>query len=121
MIKKGQAKKLELGNLDAVRDWGHAKDYVRAMHLIINHSVADDFIVATGQSHTVREMTDHVFTRLGMDYREYVTLNPNFLRPEELSYLRGDTSKLNSTFDWKPEYTFHQMMDEMVDHWMEKL
>lgn len=121
MIKKGQAKKLELGNLDAVRDWGHAKDYVRAMHLIINHTVADDFIVATGKSHTVREMTDHVFTRLGMDYREYVTQNPVFLRPEELSYLRGDTSKLNRTFEWKPEYTFHQMMDEMVDFWMEKL
>jgi GDPmannose 4,6-dehydratase len=121
MIKKGQAKVLELGNLDAVRDWGHAKDYVRAMHLIINHKTADDFIVATGQSHTVREMTDHVFTRLGMDYREWVKQNPVFLRPEELTYLRGDNSKFNSTFDWKPEYTFQQMMDEMVDFWMEKL
>jgi GDPmannose 4,6-dehydratase len=121
MIKKGLAKNLELGNMDSFRDWGHSKDYVKAMHQIINHSVADDFVVATGQTHSVREMTDYVFTKLGLDYKEFVTQNPIFLRPEELPYLRGDCSKLKKTFNWEPEYTFHQLMDEMIEFWMEKL
>lgn len=121
MIKKGLSKTLELGNMDSYRDWGHSKDYVRAMHMIINHSVADDFVVATGQTHSVREMTDYVFTRLGLNYQDYVIQNPIFLRPEELPYLRGDSSKLRRTFDWTPEYTFHQLMDEMIEFWMEKL
>ncbi len=121
LIKKGMAKNLELGNMDSFRDWGHSKDYVKAMHKIINHSMADDFVVATGQTHSVREMTDYVFKQLGLDYQEYVSQNPNFLRPEELTYLRGDSSKLRSTFDWTPEYTFHQLMDEMIEFWMEKL
>jgi len=118
MIKKGLAKNLELGNMDSFRDWGHSKDYVRAMHLIINHSIPDDFVVATGQTHSVREMTDYVFARLGLDYKEFVTQNPIFLRPEELPYLRGDSSKLRSTFNWTPEYTFETLLDEMIDFWM---
>jgi len=121
MIKKGLAKKLELGNMDSYRDWGHSRDYVRAMHLIINHHFPDDFVVATGQTHSVREMTDYVFTRLGLDYKEFVTQNPIFLRPEELPYLRGDSSKLRSTFKWEPEYTFETLMDEMIDFWMENI
>lgn len=121
MIKKGLAKKLELGNMDSFRDWGHSKDYVRAMHLITNHSVADDFVVATGETHSVREMCDSVFKRLGLDYRDFVVQNPIYLRPQELPYLRGDCSKFKKTFDWKPEYTFDTLMDEMVDFWMEKL
>ncbi len=118
LIKKGQAEKLELGNMDAYRDWGHSKDYVRAMHLIINHSVPDDFVVATGQTHSVREMTDYVFSKLELDYKKYVVQNPKYMRPEELPYLRGDSSKLRSTFDWKPEYTFEALMDEMIEFWM---
>jgi GDPmannose 4,6-dehydratase len=121
MIKKGLAKKLELGNMDSYRDWGHSKDYVRAMHMIINHSIADDFVVATGQTHSVREMADYVFSRLGLDYKEFVTQNPIYLRPEELPYLRGDSSKLRKTFNWLPEYTFETLMDEMVDFWMENI
>lgn len=121
MIKKGKAKKLELGNMDSYRDWGHSKDYVRAMHLIINHNTPDDYVVATGQTHSVREMTDYVFSRLGLDYREFVTQNPIYLRPEELPYLRGDSSKLRSTFDWKPEYSFESLMDEMIAFWMENI
>ncbi len=121
LIKKGLAKKLELGNMDSYRDWGHSKDYVRAMHMIINHTVADDFVVATGQTHSVREMTEYVFSKLGMDYKEFVVQNPVFLRPEELPYLRGDCSKLKSTFNWQPEYTFHSLMDEMIEFWMDKL
>lgn len=121
LIKKGLSKKLELGNMDSYRDWGHSKDYVRAMHMIINHSVPDDFVVATGQTHSVREMTEYVFSKLGLDYKEFVVQNPVFLRPEELPYLRGDCSKLKSTFNWEPEYTFHSLMDEMIEFWMDKL
>jgi GDPmannose 4,6-dehydratase len=118
MIKKGKAKTLELGNMDSFRDWGHSKDYVRAMHKIINHNIADDFVVATGQTHSVREMTEYVFSQLGLDYKEYVVQNPIYLRPEELPYLKGDCTKLKNTFDWKPEYNFHQLMDEMTAFWM---
>jgi GDPmannose 4,6-dehydratase len=121
MIKKGLSKKLELGNIDSFRDWGHSKDYVKAMQLIINHSIPDDFIVATGQTHSVREMTDYVFSKLGLDYKEFVIQNSAYLRPEELPYLRGDSSKLRSTFNWKPEYTFETLMDEMIDFWVENI
>jgi GDPmannose 4,6-dehydratase len=121
MIKKGLSRRLELGNMDSYRDWGHSKDYVRAMHLIINHSVPDDFVVATGQTHSVREMTDYVFSKLGLDYNEFVFQNPIYLRPEELPYLRGDSSKLRSTFNWAPEYTFEMLMDEMIAFWMENI
>lgn len=121
MIKKGLSKNLELGNMDSYRDWGHSKDYVRAMHMIINHSIPDDFVVATGQTHSVREMTDYVFSKLGLDYKEFVTQNPIYLRPEELPYLRGDSSKLRSTFNWEPQYTFETLMDEMIDFWVETI
>jgi len=121
LIKKGLTKNLEMGNMDSYRDWGHSKDYVRAMHLIINHNVADDFVVATGETHSVREMVDYVFTKLGLDYRDFVSQNPIFLRPEELPYLKGDCSKLKSTFNWQPEYSFESMMDEMIEFWMNKL
>lgn len=121
MIKKGLTKKLELGNMDSSRDWGHSKDSVRAMHMIINHNIPDDFVVAMGQTHSVREMTDYVFSKLGLDYKEFVIQNPVYLRPEELPYLRGDSSKLRSTFNWVPEYTFEMIMDEMIEFWMEKL
>ena len=121
MIKKGKLKKLEMGNMDSYRDWGHSKDYVRAMHFIVNHSTPDDFVVATGQTHSVREMTDYVFNKLGLNYREFVTQNPIYMRPEELPYLRGDCSKLKATFPWQPEYNFHQLMDEMIAAWLEQI
>lgn len=121
MIKKGLSKKLEMGNMDSFRDWGHSKDYVRAMHMIINHHTPDDFVVATGKTNSVREMTDYVFSKLGLDYKEFVTQNPIYLRPEELPYLRGDCTKLKKTFNWEPEYTFESMMDEMIEFWMEKI
>jgi GDPmannose 4,6-dehydratase len=87
-IKYGITDKLELGNMDSYRDWGHSKDYVKAMHLMINHTEPEDFVVST--THSVREMVDYVFKRLGMDYRDYVTQNPKFMRPEELKYLKGE-------------------------------
>ncbi len=120
-IKKGQKSKLELGNLDSYRDWGHSKDYVRAMHLITNHHVADDFIIATGKTHSVRDLCETVFVKLGMDYRNYVVQNPKFMRPEELKYLKGDPSKAASTFGWTPDYTFDTMLDEMIERWEKEL
>lgn len=117
-IKLGLQDKLEMGNMGSFRDWGHSKDYVRAMHLIINHAIADDFVVATGETHSVQDMVDYVFGKLGLDPAAHVVTNPKYYRPEELPYLKGDCSKLKSTFDWKPEYTFETLMDEMIDHWL---
>ena len=121
LIKKGLSKNLEMGNMDAYRDWGHSKDYIRAMHMIINHEIADDFVVSTGETHSVREMADYVFSKLGLDYTKYISQNPIYLRPEELPYLKGDCSKLKSTFKWEPVYTFESMMDEMIEFWMHKI
>jgi GDPmannose 4,6-dehydratase len=121
LIKRDKLKKLEMGNMDSYRDWGHSKDYVRAMHLIINHPTPDDFVVATGQTHSVRDMTDYVFKSLGLDYREFVTQNPIYIRPEELPYLRGDCSKLKATFNWEPEYNFERLMDEMIEFWLQHI
>jgi len=120
-IKLGLQDKLELGNMDSYRDWGHSKDYVKAMHSMLNHDIADDFVVSTMNTHSVREMCDVVFKYLDLDYRDYVTQNPKFLRPEELPYLKGDSTKIRETLGWKPEYTFEGMMHEMCDHWMDVL
>ena len=117
-IKLGLQDTLELGNMDAYRDWGHSKDYVKAMNMIVNHTEPDDFVVSTGETRSVRDMCEHVFKRCGLNYRDYVKQNPKFLRAEELKYLKGDCTKIKETLGWKPEYTFETMMDEMVDHWM---
>ena len=117
-IKNGLQDKLLLGNLDAYRDWGHSKDYVRAMHMIINHTEPDDFVCATGVTNSVRVMCDYVFSQLGLDYKDYVTQDPKFMRPEDIQYLKGDATKLKTTFGWSPEYTFETLMDEMIEHWV---
>jgi GDPmannose 4,6-dehydratase len=90
MISLGLEDKLELGNMDAYRDWGHSYDYVRAMHLILQQSAPGDWVVATGETRSVRDMCEYVFTKLGLDYKQYVVQNEKFLRPEELPYLKGD-------------------------------
>jgi GDPmannose 4,6-dehydratase len=120
-IKLGLADKLVMGNLDSFRDWGHSKDYVRAMHAILNHNEPGDFVVATGQTQSVRELCDMVFTRLGMNYLDYVSQDPKFLRPEELPYLKGDASKIKQTIGWAPQISFEEMINEMVDFWLAKL
>ena len=117
-IKNGLQDKLSLGNLDSHRDWGHSKDYVRAMHMIINHTEPDDFVCATGVTNSVRDMCDYVFSQLGLDYKDYVTQDPKFMRPEDIQYLKGDATKLKTTFGWVPEYTFEKLMDEMIEHWV---
>ena len=109
-IYLGQRKDLVLGNLDAYRDWGHSKDYVRAMHLILQQPQAGDWVVATGETRSVRDMCKYVFNKLNMDYKEFVKQDDKFLRPEELSYLKGDPSRIKA-LGWTPEYTFESMMD----------
>jgi len=120
-IKKGLVDKLELGNLDSHRDWGHSKDYVRGMYMILNHNVADDFIVATGKTHSVRDLCKIVFEKLDMNYEDYVVQNPKFMRPEELKYLKGDSSKSSEILGWEPEYTFDSMIDEMINRWIDEI
>ena len=117
-IKKGLKKSLPLGNLDSFRDWGHSKDYVKAMHMILNHTEPDDFVCATGVTNSVGDMCKYVFDKLGMNYLDFVTQDERYLRSEDLKYLRGDSTKLKKTFGWKPEYTFETLMDEMIEHWL---
>jgi GDPmannose 4,6-dehydratase len=120
-IKKGLQEKLELGNMDSYRDWGHSKDYVRAMHMIINHTTPEEFIVSTGKTHSVRDLCEVVFSKLGLDYRDYVVQNPKFMRPEELKYLKGDSERTREILGWKPEYTFESMLEEMIERWEREL
>jgi GDPmannose 4,6-dehydratase len=120
-IKLGLTDKLVLGNMDSYRDWGHSKDYVKAMHLIINHDKPEDFVVSTMTTHSVREMVEYVFKKLDLDYTKYVSQDEKFLRAEELKYLKGDSTKIRETLGWKPEYTFETLMDDMIDGWLEKL
>jgi GDPmannose 4,6-dehydratase len=116
-ISKGKKDKLILGNLDSYRDWGHSKDYVRAMNLIINHHTPDDFVVATGKTFSVRDLCKVTFDNLDLDYTKYVVQDDKFRRPEELNYLCGDSTKTRQVLGWEPEYTFEAMIKEMVDYW----
>ena len=117
-IKLGLQDKLELGNMDSYRDWGHSYDYVRAMHLMIQQDEPSDWVVSTMETHSVREMCELVFGHLGLDYKKYIVQNPKFMRPEELPYLKGDSTKIRKKLGWKPTYTFKEMMEEMTDHWL---
>ena len=107
--------------MDSFRDWGHSKDYVRAMHLILNHDTPEEFIVATGETHSVRDLCNKVFSKLNMDYKDYVVQNPKYMRPEELKYLKGDASRIRDLLGWEPEYTFDTMLDEMIVRWEKEL
>jgi GDPmannose 4,6-dehydratase len=120
-ISKGLRDKLVLGNLDSFRDFGHSKDYVRAMNLILNHSEPDDFVVATGETHSIREICEYVFDKLNLKCQDHIEQDAKFMRPEELKYLKGDSTKIRSVLGWKPEYTFHQILDEMIENWQKLL
>lgn len=120
-IKLGLSDKLVLGNLHAKRDWGHAKDYVEAMWLMLQQEKPEDFVIATGETRSVQEMVEYIFNRLGLNWTDYVVTDKKYLRPEELHYLRGDSTKARNVLGWKPKYTFEQMMDEMVDYWLNAL
>jgi len=116
-IKKGLSDKLMLGNLDAARDWGHAKDYVYCMWLMLQHDEPDDFVCSTGVSHTVKELVEYVFGKLDLDWKQYIGQDKKFMRPEELDVLKGDYSKVKNVLGWKHKYTFETMLDEMINYW----
>jgi GDPmannose 4,6-dehydratase len=118
-IKMGLSEQLVLGNTEATRDWGHAKDYVEAMWMILQHDKSDDFVCSTGISHSVQYLVDYCFGIVGLDPEKYVTTAARYLRPEELRDLKGDCTKMKATLDWNPKYTFETMMDEMVQHWLD--
>ena len=118
-IKTGKADKLVLGNLEASRDWGYAPDYVRGMHNILNHTSAEDFVLATGNTHTVRYLCEYVFFKLAMNYRNHVVLDEKFTRPEELNYLKGDSTKARKLLAWEPTHSFEDMINKMMEHWIE--
>lgn len=117
-IKLGLSNKLALGNLDATRDWGHAKDYVEAMWLILQQESPEDYVCSTGVSHSVEDLVEYVFSKLDLDWKDYVVQDEKFLRPEELDDLKGDSRKLRSLTGWSPKYTFETMLDEMIEHWL---
>ena len=116
-IKLGLSNELRLGNLDATRDWGHAKDYVEAMWLILQQDEPNDFVCSTGISHSVKDLVEYVFGKLNLNWAEYVKQDPAFLRSEELNNLKGDNKKLSMVTGWNPTYTFETMLDEMIEYW----
>ena len=118
-IKLGLSKKLALGNLDATRDWGHAKDYVKAMWMILQLENPDDYVCSTGISHSVKELCEYVFGKLELSYQDYVVMDEKFIRPEELNDLKGDSTKLKKHTNWEPMYTFQSMLDEMIEYWLD--
>jgi len=115
-IKFGKQDKLYLGNLDAKRDWGFAGDYVRAMWLMMQQSDPDDYVIATGEPKSVREFVDVAFSRVGLDYRNYVEIDPKFFRPAEVNILCGDSSKAKNILGWEPEVNFDSLVQMMVDY-----
>jgi len=120
-IKLGLSDELRLGTLDSSRDWGHAKDYVKAMWMMLQHTNGDDFVCATGVNHSVKELCEYTFNKLNLDYTQYVKIDSKHKRPEELRYLKGDSTKLRTVLGWEPDYTFESMLDEMVEYWLNKL
>ncbi len=120
-IKMGMQKNLALGNLDAKRDWGHAKDFVKAMHLMLQLDKGDDFVIATGVTHTIRELLEFAFGRVELNWEDYVTVNPKYFRPTEVDFLQGDASKAKELLGWEPEISFEELIAEMVDHEMRLL
>jgi GDPmannose 4,6-dehydratase len=114
-IKLGLADSLALGNLDAHRDWGFAGDYVRAMWLMLQQDTPDDYVIATGEAHSVKELVEVAFAHAGLDWERYVKLDPAFIRPAEVDHLIGDASKATNELGWKPSVTFTQLVQMMVD------
>jgi GDPmannose 4,6-dehydratase len=114
-IKLGLQNKLYLGNLDAKRDWGHAKDFVEAMWLMLQQDEADDYVIATGETHSVREFLDEAFGRLDLDWKQFVEIDPRYFRPTEVDLLVGDASKARRKLGWEPKITFKELVRTMVD------
>ena len=113
-IKHGRQKELRLGNLEARRDWGHARDYVQAMHLMLQRDTPEDFVVASGESHTVREFCELAFAEAGLDYRQHVVEDEKFYRPAEVESLIGDSTRARTELGWAPQYSFFDLVKDMV-------
>jgi GDPmannose 4,6-dehydratase len=118
-IRKGKAKELRLGNLDAQRDWGYAKDYVEAMWLMLQREEPDDYVIATGETHSVREFLEEAFSHAGLDWKEFVKVDSKYFRPAEVDLLLGDASKARKALGWQPKVTFKALVRLMVDADME--
>lgn len=118
-ISLGLQDKLHIGNLDATRDWGHAKDYVYAMWLMLQSHKPDDYVCSTGISHSVRDLCSYTFSSLGLDYNDYIIIDEKHFRPEELENLKGDSTKLRNYLNWETQYTFESMIDEMIKYWLD--
>ncbi len=114
-IKLGVQQKLKLGNLDALRDWGFAGDYVRAMWMMLSHDAPDDYVVATGEKHSVREFAQIAFAHVGLNWEDHVEVDPKLLRPSEVTTLCGDSSKARRILGWTPEVSFRELVEMMVD------
>lgn len=117
-IKLGLASEVRLGNLDAKRDWGHSADYVRAMHLMLQQDTPDDYVIATGETHSVRDFCELAFAEMGLDYQDFVKVDEQFYRPAEVDLLVGDATKAAQVLGWSPQYSFQELVREMVqsDH-----
>jgi len=120
-IYKGLENELKLGTLDTYRDWGHAKDYTRAMWMILQENEPDDYICSTGVTKSIKDLCEYVFNKLELDYTKHVIIDPNFVRPEETLHLKGDSSKLKNKTGWTPEYSFETLMDEMIEYYLNKI
>lgn len=120
-IKLGLARELPMGNLDARRDWGYAGDYVQAMWAMLQQDEPRDFVIATGKTHSVRELVELAFSRLGLDYQKYVKTDPRFIRPAEVDLLIGDSSRARKLLSWEPQVSFQQLVEMMVDADLSKL
>ena len=120
-IKLGLTDKLYLGNLDAQRDWGHAAEYVNAMHLMLQQDEPDDYVVATGETHSVREFCELAFGELGLDYNDHVEVDPRFFRPADVELLVGNASKARKKLGWEPRMGLSGLVREMIASDMEKL
>ena len=118
-ISLGLQDKLHIGNLDATRDWGHAKDYVYAMWLMLQSHKPDDYVCSTGISHSVKDLCDYTFSSLGLDYKDYLVIDEKHFRPEELENLKGDSTKLRKNLGWETKYTFESMIDELIKYWLD--
>jgi GDPmannose 4,6-dehydratase len=114
-IKAGLQDKLMLGNLDARRDWGYAAEYVEAMWRMLQQDQADDYVIATGETHSVRELVEIAFDRAGLDWQKHVEIDPKYYRPTEVDLLIGDPRKANEVLGWKPHTTFNRLVSMMVD------
>ncbi len=121
MISKGLINELKLGNLTSSRDFSHAKDVTKAMWMMMQHDKPDDWVVSSGVSKTVADVCEYAFSKVGLNYQDYVKLDAEFIRPEETRHLKGDSTKIRTILGWKPEYTFESLIDEMIEHYQKLL